>query len=103
MCEAWTRYFGSQLQPADITACAGCLQGDGDPDCGVRPCAEQKGLENCAHCELFACDKLKPKMNIVDDKVKDLASIPEDDYNVFIKPFVGKQRLLEIHQRLSRP
>jgi hypothetical protein len=98
MCKAWAKYFGSQEQPEDITACTGCLKGDGDPNCEVRGCADERGLENCAHCEAFACDKLKPRMNIVEEKVKDISSIPEEDYNLFIKPYLGKERLLKIRE-----
>lgn len=103
MCDAWAKYFGSKIQPEEITACAGCLQGDGDPDCDVRPCADEKHLENCAHCDLFACDKLKPRMNIVEEKVDDVSTIPEADYNLFIKPFTGKERLLKIREGLNQP
>jgi hypothetical protein len=100
-CEAFAKYFGSRMQPEDIGPCAGCLKGDGDPTCEVRSCAAEKGLENCAHCEAFACDKLKPRMNIVEEKVKDISSIPEEDYNLFIKPYLGKERLLEIREGLN--
>jgi len=101
MCKAWAKYFGSQEQPEDITACTGCLKGDGDPNCEVRACADERGLENCAHCEAFACDKLKPRMNIVEEKVKDISSIPKEDYNLFIKPYLGKERLLKIPEGLN--
>ena len=102
MCDAWTKYFGSKVAPEEITACAGCLKGDGDPNCEVRTCADEKGLENCAHCEVFACDKLKAKMNIVEEKVEDISSIPEDDYKLFIKPYLGKECLLKIRDALKR-
>jgi len=100
MCQAWAEYFGSEVPPEAITACEGCLADGGDPSCTVRPCAIERKLTNCAHCELFACDKLKEKMNFVEDKLKDGIDIPEDDYERFIKPFLGKDCLEEIRKTL---
>ncbi|MHC4618598.1 MAG: DUF3795 domain-containing protein [Planctomycetota bacterium] len=100
-CEAFAKYFGAEMKPEDMGRCAGCLKGDGDPDCEVRPCADEKGLENCAHCEIFACEKLKARMRIVADKVKDISSIPEEDYNLFIKPYLGEERLLKVREGLT--
>ena len=101
MCDAWTKYFGSEVPPEAITACDGCLEEGGDPNCDVRPCATEKSLDNCAHCEHFACDKLKPKMNFVEENVKDLSNIPKEDYNSFIRPFLGKDYLNDIRESLK--
>jgi hypothetical protein len=35
---------------------------DYSPDlkkCQIRKCASQKGVENCAYCDEYACEKLK--------------------------------------------
>ena len=40
-------------------------------------------------------------MDFVEEKVKDPSSIPEEDYDSFIKPFLGKQYLLEIREGLD--
>ena len=101
MCDAWAKYFGSQVPPEAITSCAGCLAEGGDETCSVRPCAIEKNLDNCAYCEQFACDKLKPKMNFVEENIKDLSNIPEEDYDSFIKPFLGKECLLKIRESLG--
>lgn len=101
MCDAWAKYLGSQIPPEAIKSCAGCLAGDGDETCSVRPCANEKNLDNCAYCEQFACDKLKARMNFIEEKVKDSSNIPEEDYNSFIKPFLGKEYLLKIRESLE--
>jgi len=101
MCDAWAKYLGSSIPPEAITPCAGCLAGDGDETCLVRPCANEKNLDNCAYCEQFACDKLKARMSFVEEKVKGLSNIPEKDYNLFIKPFFGEQCLLKIRESLE--
>ena len=99
MSDAWAKYCGFEVPPETIKSCSGCSAGGGDPTCEVRPCAIEKNVENCAHCEQFGCDKLKPKMNFVADNVKeDLSKIPEEDFNLFIKPFISKENLLKIRE-----
>jgi len=102
MSDAWAKYCGFQVPTEQIQSCPGCLVSGADPTCTVRPCAIEKNVENCAHCEQFACDKLKSKMNFVEQNVKvDLSNIPEEDYNLFIKPFINEECLLEIRESLG--
>jgi Protein of unknown function (DUF3795) len=60
--------YGMQCRVEDITDCDGCpTQGGrlfaGCRKCRIRPCARERGLENCAHCSDYACDKLKEFFN----------------------------------------
>ena len=100
--DAWAKYCGFQVPPEQIQSCPGCIVSGADPTCTVRPCAIEKNVENCAHCEQFACDKLKSKLNFIEENVKvDLSEIPEDDYNLFIKLFISREYLLEIRKSLE--
>lgn len=102
MSDAWARYCGFQVPPEQIQSCPGCIVRGADPTCTVRPCAIEKDVENCAHCEQFVCDKLKAKVNFVEENVKvDLSDIPEDDYNLFIKPFISNEYLNKIRESLG--
>jgi len=102
MSDAWEKYCGFEVPPEAIKSCAGCKAGGGDESCTVRPCAIEKNLENCAYCEQFGCDKLQPKMDFVEQNVKvNLSDIPEEDYNLFIKPFISKDCLNEIRKSLN--
>ena len=102
MCDAWSKYCGLEVPPETIKSCSGCSAGGGDPTCTIRPCAIEKNLANCAHCEQFGCDKLEPKMNFVEQNVKvKMSDIPEEDYNLFIKPFISKECLLQIRKSLE--
>jgi hypothetical protein len=102
MSDAWKKYCGFQVPPEQIQSCPGCLVSGADPTCTVRPCAIEKNVENCAHCEQFTCDKLKPKINFVEENVKeDLSNIPEDDFNLFIKPFISREYLHKIRESLG--
>jgi hypothetical protein len=102
MSDAWGKYCGFEVSTEQIQSCPGCLVSGADPTCTVRPCAIEKDVENCAHCEQFACDKLQAKMDFVQENVKvELSSIPEEDLNLFIKPFVSKECLHEIRESLG--
>jgi len=40
------------------TACPGCKEGGGPPDCGIRKCARERGLDYCVKCpDLEPCDR----------------------------------------------
>jgi hypothetical protein len=65
-----------------------------DQDCPVRPCVIEKGLENCAQCDAYVCEKLKQRLVMYDEiKQRIAADIPEDDYICFIRPYENKRRL----------
>ena len=61
------------LTAADL-GCDGCIYEDKRAakfcqECDVRQCAFAKGVDNCAHCDEFPCDKLeKPWSTSVDAK-----------------------------------
>jgi hypothetical protein len=61
------------LEAGDLL-CDGCIYEDKRTakfclDCDVRQCALERGVENCAHCDEFPCEKLeKPWALCVDAK-----------------------------------
>lgn len=38
--------------------CVSCKDGSGDPGCSIRICAKDKGVEMCALCADYPCEKL---------------------------------------------
>jgi len=60
--ERWTKTLHVDFTPEDIT-CDGCkserISGWCSKICKVRPCAEERKVETCAHCDDYACEKLK--------------------------------------------
>jgi hypothetical protein len=57
------KYLGEEKRVEDITDCDGCKAQSGRlfsscQKCQIRKCASEKGLENCAYCSEYACDKL---------------------------------------------
>ena len=60
--ETWSKEYASDIKPEQIN-CGGCLPGHSlyfshCAECDIRACGIAKGVENCAFCEDYACDKL---------------------------------------------
>lgn len=58
----WSVEYGGEISAADVR-CDGCLSVEGPwmshcAVCKIRACAIERGLENCAACEDYACEKL---------------------------------------------
>ena len=43
---------------AEDGVCASCKEMGGDPGCAIRLCAKNKGVDMCAFCEDYPCEKL---------------------------------------------
>ncbi len=59
----WRTEFHAPDMPFEAVICDGCTPAEGRHggychDCGVRACAVERGVENCAHCDDYGCDKL---------------------------------------------
>ena len=46
-------------------------------ECGIRACGVEKGVENCAHCDEYGCDKLTEFFGFVPDAKTTLDGIRE--------------------------
>jgi hypothetical protein len=60
--ETWSKEYNSDIKPEDIS-CDGCLPGHTRYfhhcfDCDIRACGIARGVENCAFCDEYACEKL---------------------------------------------
>ncbi|MGB2807124.1 MAG: DUF3795 domain-containing protein [Sedimentisphaerales bacterium] len=57
------KHYGTEYRPQDITDCDGCKSESGrlfsgSRKCEIRKCAREKSIENCAHCNEYACERL---------------------------------------------
>jgi len=62
--EQCKKHYGVEHKPEDITGCDGCLTENGRlfsgcKDCQIRKCAKAKGIESCAYCNEYPCEKLE--------------------------------------------
>ena len=56
--------YKEKIKAEDVTDCDGCkTEGgrlfSGSKNCQIRKCGSQKGVENCAHCNEYVCEKLE--------------------------------------------
>lgn len=58
----WTEELKVEFKPEEVDCC-GCksavLSGWCRKICAIRPCAERRKVETCAHCGDYPCGKLK--------------------------------------------
>ena len=58
----WSDQFGCKFKPEEVT-CEGCkssvLSGWCERICKIKPCAENRRVETCAHCKDYTCDILR--------------------------------------------
>ncbi len=61
--EQWSKQYNTDMKPEDIN-CDGCVAVTGTriahwDECGIRKCCQERGFENCGHCEDYACEQLQ--------------------------------------------
>ena len=99
------KYYGDELT-LEQCYCDGCMTEDSenpvrvDVDCQVRPCVIEKGLDNCGSCEQYPCKVLEPKIVDYQRVIERYGGpIPEEDYEIFVKPYESRKVLDEIRQK----
>jgi hypothetical protein len=105
--KGWSEYFGLDVPPEKI-GCNGCLPGDSggldfpDKNCPIRPCVIGRGLDNCATCEDYPCEKLEERMTGVEAVVRRFrGKIPQEEYDNFIPPYDARKTLDGIRRKLG--
>ena len=67
--ETWSKQFNSEIKPEDIN-CDGCTTETSriigfSNICEIRKCGREKGVENCAYCNDYGCQKLEKFFEMV--------------------------------------
>jgi hypothetical protein len=89
--DGWRKLFGHEMYTAENVKCDGC-QSNGqvaDKECRARPCAKERAVTNCAYCEAFPCEKLKPL-------VPPIFFATEAEYNLCMRQFESRPNLTKI-------
>ncbi len=101
----WEQLFGFYLESEQLL-CDGCLKREGrriDKNCPVRPCCLKKGFRTCAECTNYPCDSLKERFVTKSEIEKNIGhAIPDQLYQIYVKPFESKARLDKLHQINSK-
>lgn len=100
MSEALKTYYEFDLPPEKVRPCKGCQAAAEmpDPNCPVYPCVAERGLENCGQCKDFGCNRLKERMDVVEECMAKHADMPKEDFEVYFKPFLSREILTRIHE-----
>ena len=74
----WSTLYQADIQPEQIN-CRGC-KSDGPhfshcEACDIRQCCSANGLENCALCDEYICDKLSAFISLAPEAGKALEKI----------------------------
>ncbi len=81
--QTWSKQYNSDIKPEDIN-CDGC-QSNGErlfnycTVCGIRKCAKERGVANCAYCDDYACEKLEDFFKLAPDSKIKLDEIRRDN------------------------
>ncbi len=100
--DGWRRYFGHQHYTAENVRCDGC-RADGrlaDKSCKARPCAVERGVESCALCDDFPCDKVRPlfatREGMLVFTYPATAGITREEYDLCLRQFESLPRLVRL-------
>ncbi len=78
LAKKWTDGLNVEFRPDDIN-CNGCMSdtisGWCTKICKIRPCAEEKKVRTCAHCDDYQCTKLKEFLQNEPEATKNLEEI----------------------------
>ncbi|NIO04573.1 MAG: DUF3795 domain-containing protein [Proteobacteria bacterium] len=100
--EGWRKIFGHQNYTAENVKCDGCLSHGrlADKNCKARPCAREKGVENCVYCNEFPCKKMKHLMGIREGMLiwcyPRTSFVTEQEYNLCMRQFNSIPTLLRM-------
>ena len=103
---AFEKYYDCKIPVEEIKSCKGCPSSKETPDqdCQVFPCVQEKRIDNCGHCDNFSCgcEKLKCRMDAVEEVLAKQDDVPSDDFERYFKPYLSRQTLFEIRQSLDQ-
>ncbi len=102
---AWNRYFGLNLAPEKLrcngcwgNACAGSDLPD--PSCPIRACVMERGMNTCADCFDYPCEKMETRMKGVEEAIARFRDkITHAEYDAYLAPYDARRTLGEIRDR----
>ncbi len=103
MVDAWKKYLGHENYTAENVACEGCKSKGNkiaDKQCKARPCARDKGLDSCAQCDDFPCDKVKhlfsTPIGMLTYRAPKFKDITEEEFNFCVQQWNSMPNLVKI-------
>jgi len=106
--DGWRTIFGHEHYTAENVRCDGC-RSDGrvaDQECRARPCATERGVESCALCDEFPCDKMRHLMGSREGmlifRLKGKTSVSEEEYDLCARQFESMPGIVRTLRRAGR-
>jgi len=101
--KGWKKYHRTKGWVYDDPYCQGCFANKTiEPlwrTCHIRKCAIQNEVKNCGYCADYPCNRLTYLINHMENLAEIAKEIGnKEDYNKFIEPYLGKERLDKIHK-----
>ncbi|MFX1575018.1 MAG: DUF3795 domain-containing protein [Promethearchaeota archaeon] len=103
MVDAWKKYLGHENYTAENVACEGCKSKGNkiaDKQCKARPCARNKGLDSCAQCDDFPCDKVNhlfaTPVGMLVYRASKFKDITEEEFNYCVQQWNSMPNLVKI-------
>lgn len=102
---AWAKYFGLKISPEKLR-CNGCTGERCDnndfPDlsCPIRACVIERGMNTCADCFDYPCEKMESRMKGVEEVIgrfKDM--ITHEEFEAYVAPYDSRKNLDELRDR----
>ncbi len=100
--DGWRKIFGHEMYTVENVHCDGC-KSDGhlaDSQCQARPCAIERDVESCAHCDDFVCDKVRNLMGSRDGMLalahRKLTSLTREEYNLCMRQFDSMPNIVKL-------
>ena len=100
--DGWRKIFGHENYTAENVRCDGC-RADGrlaDKQCKARPCAIERGVDSCAECDDFVCDKVRHLLAARDGMLAilhaRLKTLTEEEYNLCMRQFDSMPNLVKL-------
>lgn len=86
--DGWRKLYGHDMYTAENVKCVGCPNEGkhADTQCKARPCAIERGVKNCAYCDDFPCDNLRPL-------ISPIYFVTEEEYDLCMRQFDVKENL----------
>ena len=100
--DGWRKIFGHENYTAENVKCGGCKSGGrvADQKCKARPCAIERGVESCALCDDFVCEKvgnlLASREGMFIFLNKRMADVTEEEYNLCVRQFESMPNIVKI-------
>lgn len=106
--DGWRKLFGHEHYTAENVRCDGCPANGrlADKECKARPCAIERGVESCACCDDFVCDKVEHLLGSREGMLtflhRRLAQVTEEEYNLCARQFESMPNLIRILARAGK-